>query len=103
MAITKRLLITSVCCIWLAWAPNQSHAQNYKDLPDAPSQTAKPAVDTTTGVPQREATWRSLPGDFLHDQKDIWTFPWRLAKGHYWVPTLIVVGGTVGLIYADSH
>ena len=72
------------------------------DLPDDPGQTSRPAVDTTTGVPQREATWRSLPGDFLHDQKDLWMFPWQLAKGHHWVPTLLILGPTVGLIYADQ-
>jgi len=72
-------------------------------LPDDPGQTMRPAVDTTTGVPQREATWRSLPGDFLHDQKCLWLFPLQLAKGKHWVPTLIVVGGTAGLIYADPH
>jgi membrane-associated phospholipid phosphatase len=77
---------------------------NFALLPDDPGQTMKPSVDTTTGVPQREATWRSLPGDFLHDQKDIWwTFPKQLAHGHHWVPTLILVGGTAGLIYADPH
>jgi len=69
----------------------------------APEQTAPPAVDLTTGVPQREATWRSLPGDFLHDQKDLWTFPWQLAKGHHWKPTLIVVGVTAGLVVADQY
>ena len=57
----------------------------------------------TTGVREREATWRSMPGDFLHDQKDLWTFPIRLAKGHYLMPTAIVIGGTIGLIYADPH
>lgn len=67
------------------------------------AQTEKPAVDITTGVPQREATWRSMPGDFLHDQKDLWTFPFRVFRGHYIVPVAIVVGGTVGLIYADPH
>jgi membrane-associated phospholipid phosphatase len=95
--------------------------QDYGSLPDDPSQAllrdevlhdgsgqttgpaTKPTVDTTTGTPQREATWRSMPGDFLHDQKDLWTFPLRLAKGHAVVPTLIVVGGTVGLIFADPH
>lgn len=70
---------------------------------DDPPQTEKPKVDTTTGVPQREATWRSIPGDFLHDQKDLWTFPIRLAKGHALLPTAIVIGGTVGLIYSDPH
>jgi membrane-associated phospholipid phosphatase len=83
--------------------PNQSRAQDPNALPDAPEPTAKPLVDTTTGVPQREATWSTLPRDFLHDQKDLWSFPWQLAKGRHWVPTLIVVGGTVGLIYADPH
>jgi len=83
--------------------PKQFRAQELAEIPDAPGESAKPAVDTTTGVPQREATWRTLPGDFLHDQKDLWTFPWQLAKGKHWVPTLIVVGGTVGLIYADPH
>jgi membrane-associated PAP2 superfamily phosphatase len=79
-------------------------------LPDAQLQTnppafdaQRPAVDTTTGVAQREATWRSMPGDFLHDQKDLWTFPLQLVRGHHLVPTLIVAGVTVGLIYADPH
>ncbi|HEY1768302.1 MAG TPA: phosphatase PAP2 family protein [Terracidiphilus sp.] len=87
-----------------ATAANAGH--DAAALPDDPGQTARPStaspsVDTTTGVPQREATWRSLPGDFLHDQKDLWTFPWQLAKGRHWKPTLLVMGGTVGLIYAD--
>lgn len=81
-------------------------AQDHNNLPDAPNvmagQSATPSVDVTTGVPQREATWRSLPGDFLNDQKDLWTFPLRLAKGKDLLPTLVVVGGTVGLIYADQ-
>jgi hypothetical protein len=49
-------------------------------------------------------TWRSLPKDFLHDQKAIWLlFPARLAKGHDWFPTLAIAGGTAGLIVADPH
>ena len=34
-------------------------------MPDGPSQTMRPEVDANDGPPQREATWRSLPGDFL--------------------------------------
>ncbi|HEX8712083.1 MAG TPA: phosphatase PAP2 family protein [Terracidiphilus sp.] len=106
--------IISACFCSLGFATLQLSAQNYSALPDAPQparnplpgapqQAVKPPVDATTGVPQREATWRSMPGDFLHDQKDLWTFPIRLAKGHYLLPTAIVVGGTVALLYSDPH
>ncbi|HEY2472977.1 MAG TPA: phosphatase PAP2 family protein [Terracidiphilus sp.] len=128
MSALEKSLFLSICGISLTLTPNWSCAQAADNLPDAPKpaifaentapavlprdfgtfspadqQDPKPKVDVTTGVPQREATWRSLPGDFLHDQKDLWTFPIRLAKGHALLPTAIVVGGTIGLIYADPH
>ena len=109
---SKRLSLILLACFSVGLGTQASLAQDNLNLPDAPDamvspddpgQSAKPPVDTTTGVPQREATWRSLPGDFLHDQKDLWTFPLRLAKGHDLVPTAIVLGGTIGLIYSDPH
>ncbi len=69
---------------------------------DAQRTIPSPA-NTFQGEAQREPTWRTLPGDFLHDQKDLWTFPVKIAKGHYLLPTLIVIGGTAGLIFADPH
>jgi membrane-associated phospholipid phosphatase len=87
-------------------------------LPDAPEAAVADALpdapvpaSTATGRkyhPEREGarvvTWKSLPRDFLHDQKDIWfTFPGRLATGHHWIPVLAVAGVTAGLIYADPH
>ena len=49
-------------------------------------------------------SWRSLPKDFLHDQKNIWwIFPNQLARGQHWAPTLAITGGTAGLIVADPH
>jgi membrane-associated phospholipid phosphatase len=126
----KKSLTLSICLVSIACLGSRGNAQTSTDLPDAPkpaastasaeaaeppdlfggfgaldapAQTEKPRVDSTTGVPQREATWRSMPGDFLHDQKDLWTFPVRLFKGHSVLPTAIVLGGTVGLIYADPH
>jgi len=129
--ITKHSITISAVSLLLTCALNEGHAQDSVNLPDEPGvaavhadlgrmvlpdsparsvvpddpgQTIRPAVDNTTGTQQREATWRSLPGDFLHDQKDIWwTFPKQLAHGRHWVPTLIIVGGTAGLIYADPH
>jgi len=80
------------------------------NLPDSPSVAADRA-DPPPGQGrepfnpsvERETTWRTLPGNFLHDQKNIWLFPTKLARGKYWVPTLAVAGVTAGLIFADPH
>lgn len=48
-------------------------------------------------------SWRTLPKDFLHDQKEIWLFPTQLARGHHWLPALAISGATAGLILADPH
>lgn len=113
-------LISLGCFVGLGNA-SSLRAQQFSDLPDAPrpallvaapvqapalgdpGQKAPPFTASGANLPEREATWRSLPGDFLHDQKELWTFPLKVAKGHYLLPTAVVVGGTVGLIYADPH
>jgi membrane-associated phospholipid phosphatase len=70
-------------------------------LPDSPSQVSRSSShgDTLASDP----TWRTLPRDFLRDQKAIWLFPGQLAKGHHWLPTLAITGATAGLIVADPH
>jgi membrane-associated PAP2 superfamily phosphatase len=83
--------------------PYLAKAADSEPQPSDPGQTEKPRVDATTGVPQREATWRRVPGDFLHDQKDLWTFPFQVMRGKHLVPVAIVLGTTIGLIYADPH
>jgi len=74
-------------------------------LPPASSadDSGAPARQTPESPNEREATWKTLPGNFLHDQKDIWLFPTQLARGHHWVPVLAVSGITAGLIIADPH
>jgi len=39
----------------------------------------------------------------MSDQKQIWTFPVRLAQGKNWIPTTAVVGTTAGLMFLDSR
>ena len=94
-------------CVLVIWGTVASagwlHAQDSDpQLPDSPSHVLQTsaAADASAG---REVTWHSLPKDFLQDQKAIWLFPTQLAKGHHWLPTLAVVGGTAGLIVADPH
>lgn len=52
---------------------------------------------------ERDVSWRRLPRNFLHDQKDIWLFPTQVARGQHWLPTVAVTGVTAGLIAADPH
>ncbi|OLB38858.1 MAG: hypothetical protein AUH11_05720 [Acidobacteria bacterium 13_2_20CM_57_17] len=59
-------------------------------------------ISTPAGV-EREVSWRTLPRNFLLDQKDIWLFPVRLAEGRHWLPAVAVTGVTAGLIAADPH
>src|ERR1700692_866350 len=85
----------------LGLAPGGWAQDKNGNLPDAPAPAAG-SGDSGSESP-REATWRSLPRDFLHDQKDIWLFPTQLARGRHWIPTLAVIGGTAGLIVGDPH
>lgn len=121
--IRKRASVVCFYCLGWAFASGHLFAQEYASLPDAPDYARAPItagppsrtpqdeegqkksspVDTTTGVVQRQATWHSLPGDILHDQKDLWSFPIKVVQGHHLLPTAIVLGGTAGLIYADPH
>jgi hypothetical protein len=56
------------------------------DLPDSPSQVSRSSRHANDPGSDREVSWRSLPKDFLHDQKSIWLFPAQLVKGRYWLP-----------------
>jgi membrane-associated PAP2 superfamily phosphatase len=106
--VNKQSLLTIFFYIGICGAPmfcalNQASAQTTGGVPDNPAQSTRPKKDSSTSPAAREVTWRSLPKDFLRDQKDIWTFPVQLAKGHHWLPTLSITGVTAGLIVADPH
>jgi membrane-associated phospholipid phosphatase len=99
----KRLSILFFCATIscaVNWASAQAPDAN---LPDAPTHASASAKDSSDSPSNREVSWRSLPKDFLQDQKAIWLFPVQLAKGHHWLPTIGVAGATAGLIVADPH
>lgn len=64
------------------------------------SETPKPDMPAAK---ERDVSWRTLPQNFLEDQKEIWLFPRQLAKGRHWLPVLGVTGTTAILIAADPH
>lgn len=107
------IALTPVCIPHIAAAQNAEAAVTPSAaLPDAPDFAAdSQALSATRSIQkhpwranERDVTWKTLPGDFLHDQKNIWgVFPGQLAHGHHWVPVLAVSGITAGLIFADPH
>jgi membrane-associated phospholipid phosphatase len=82
---------------------DQGALSDEANLPDDPGQLASSEHHGGTPASERQAGWHSLPKDFLHDQKQIWLFPTKLAKGKHWVPTIAISGLTAGLIVADPH
>lgn len=92
--------ITPVCS--QISAPEQQTLAPSLDLPAAPApqQTPPPPDLAHAGG---DISWRKLPHRFLHDQKQIWLFPTKLARGQHLVPALAITGLTAGLIVADSH
>lgn len=97
----KLWLLVAILFVGVCSGSRLAYAQDRRaDLPDSPSELSR--IKHGSDV-DREVSWRSLPKDFLHDQKKIWFFPSQWAKGHYLLPTLAIAGGTAGLIAADPH
>jgi membrane-associated phospholipid phosphatase len=78
-----------------------STAQN--QTPQNPTPPNPSPRSSTPPAAEREVTWRTLPGNFLQDQKEIWLFPTQLAKGKHWLPTLAIAGVTTVLLVTDSR
>lgn len=93
-----------ILCALVGGPVNVALAQSANsDLPDAPSEVVFHPHHGGDPASDRQVSWRSLPKDFLHDQKNIWLFPVGLAKGKHWIPTLAIAGTTAVLIATDKN
>jgi hypothetical protein len=100
---SRRVFLAIVFCCSLA--PGVVRAQEPAppagELPlAAPAGRLQAPVTSPT---EHDVSWRRLPANFLHDQKDLWLFPVQLAHGRHWLPTAVVVGVTAGFMAADAH
>jgi membrane-associated phospholipid phosphatase len=89
----------SCVCVAIAFASGSLLAQGSPN-------DASPAAAPQSPIPiaaGRDVSWRTLPRNFVQDQKDIWLFPVQLAKGRHWVPALAITGATAALVVADPH
>jgi membrane-associated phospholipid phosphatase len=104
MSQTEKLWLFVLVFFVGIYFPSSSASQD-KDanVPDSPSQVSRCSRHGDDSPFDREVSWRTLPRDFLHDQRAIWLFPTQLAKGHHWLPTTAIAGGTAGLVITDPH
>ena len=102
MRCTASLRVMASICFATLFLSRLAITQDTSKLPDSPSQSASRSRREDEPY-ERVTSWHRLPKDFLHDQKAIWLFPGRLAKGQHWAPTLAVTGLTAGFIFADPH
>lgn len=52
---------------------------------------------------ERPISWTQLPTNILDDQTHIWDFPAKLNRKRVWIPTIVIVGVTAGLVALDTH
>ncbi|MEQ1472905.1 MAG: phosphatase PAP2 family protein [Candidatus Acidiferrum sp.] len=72
---------------------------------DAASFPAPAAPQSSNQVPgeDREVSWRKLPLNILHDQKDLWLFPLELGRGRHLLPALFITAGTATFLATDPQ
>lgn len=58
--------------------------------------------DARLGASRTVSSGSFLP-NLVDDQRQIWTFPVKVAKGDHWIPSLSVSGVAAGLIALDPH
>ncbi|HET7840221.1 MAG TPA: hypothetical protein VFM21_01380, partial [Terriglobia bacterium] len=91
--------LISVCLLLFpAIGSAQDNSQQEEKNPTPPT-----ANVYQTNPAKQPLSLKTLPSAILHDQKPIWTYPVRGAKGEHWKPTLAVVLTTTGLVFLDSH
>jgi len=64
-------------------------------------QAPGPPPATSQPEPDRSVSWMKLIPNTASDQKQIWTFPAKLARGKHWIPTAAIIGATAGLVALD--
>jgi len=78
-------------------------AQEKPDTPETTSSATPVGASACCSDTGRSVSLSQLPGNILADQKEIWLFPTKLAKGKHIWPTLAVVGITGGFVASDPY
>jgi len=119
-ALSAVLLILFALTAPFCWAQENAAPAEVSSAPDGADSAApvpgpsplvpepiQPAISAPAAAPSEwhilGSQWKGVGPDLLHQQKEIWLFPWSLAHGHHWKPALAVVGVTALLTTLDVH
>jgi membrane-associated phospholipid phosphatase len=94
----KQLLPVTAGCLIVISAVTPASSQT--STPDAPRKGQGFCSSPSDGG-DRAVSLQTLLPNILCDQKDIWTFPARLAQGQDIAPTLMTAGSAIGLVALD--
>ena len=101
----SRSAALSILSFALILSPKATPAQDVSSAASAQPQVANGTSTSTShsviAPEDLEVSWRKMPARFLHDEKDMWLFPVKLAEGKHWLPTAIIVGGTAAFLKED--
>src|SRR5260370_29516808 len=101
----SRSAALSILSFALILSPKATPARDVSPAASAQAQVANGTSTSTShsviAPEDLEVSWRKMPARFLHDEKDMWLFPVKLAEGKHWLPTAIIVGGTAAFIKED--
>src|SRR4051812_11992005 len=74
-----------------------------QDTPPANPPPASFPLSNSSANVNRDISWRRLAPNILHDQKEVWLFPAKVAEGQHLLPVFMVTGVSGGLIAGDPY
>lgn len=96
-----RSVLFLFAALWISSLPLT--AQEKPDAPESSPTTSSAGTSQCCSDIGRSVSLRQLPRNLLADQKDIWLFPTKIAKGKHFWPTITVVGITAGFVASDPY
>jgi membrane-associated phospholipid phosphatase len=104
LSLSRRFVSPLACAVVFLLAPSLAlHGQDDPSPPDPASATAPLSGVVTAPAAPRDVSPMLLPMNFLKDQEKMWAFPYKLAQGRSWAPTITVATATFALLSADPH
>jgi len=75
---------------------------------DDPPQHPASGASSSSESSSLSADWRDvspflLPGNFLRDQEEMWSFPYQLTRGQHWSHTVTIAAATLALLSTDPY